>query len=328
MALSPEFVDQHISRWKTTLRGTSYAHRQFWPAHLFHHTAVENAVSILREGCLRSRNDPALRLDRDIAAPGVIANRDTAHGFVRMYFRPKTPTQYHIEGIRRPGECQYGDDSHAPILIMFVLDARKILTLPGVQFSDRNMQRDAAIVGDDADHFASIPFDKVFHEGPIGGDPSITSHRCAEVLSPSPLELQDVLTAVWFRSIPERDTLLHLLGADGERWREKFKVSDALKAFEKNYPFVERIKLSDEGIAFKMNPRRKDYSPLSVKIIAKHLQSPHCIELDYPSIAAFPSIGQIWFNKQPLHDGQYEVTIHIDGQLAYVARHQVENPIF
>ena len=41
-----------------------------------------------------------------------------------FYFRPKTPTQWHIEGIRKAGECNYGDPTHAAVLVVFALDAK------------------------------------------------------------------------------------------------------------------------------------------------------------------------------------------------------------
>lgn len=327
MALSDDFVRRHISHWQDTLRGTYYAHRQHWPANLFHHSALENAVEILREGCLRSRNDPHLRLGRDVAAAAVLANRDAAHNFVRMYFRPKTPTQYHIEGIRRPGECQYGDASHAPVLIMFVLDAQKIITKPGIRVSNQNMQRDAAVTGDTEEHFDSIPFDKVYHEGPTGGDGQIKYYRCAEVLSPSPLMLREVLTGVWFRSIPERDTLIHMLGDAADAWVQYFQVSDGPKVFQKDYPYFEKLNLSADGIIFQINPRR-DYAKLKVKIVARHSETGAEVKFFNPEIDATSAGGGDWIYRAPIPDGEYMISAYIDDHLAYCATQSIDNSIF
>ena len=158
-----------------------------------------------------------------MAAPGVIGNTLEAHDRVRLYFRPRNPTQFHIEGIRKAEECQYGPNSHAPILVMFVLDAKEILSRRDVMFSDRNMQLGDRQTGVDEDFFKSIPFSKVFHEGGINGDRSIISHRCAEVLPTTPLPLNDVVKGVWFRSEPERDTMLHALGSRKSKWESLFK---------------------------------------------------------------------------------------------------------
>lgn len=142
---------------------------------------------------MRSRSDPRNLRKKDVAAGGVIDNRNYAHSLVRLYFRPRTPTQYHIEGIRKDGEFKYGESTHAPVLVMFVLDARRVLTRKGVEFGDRNMQLASACPGDTLEYFENIPFNKVYHEGNTGGDVSISQHRCAEVLVQSPLPLKECL---------------------------------------------------------------------------------------------------------------------------------------
>jgi hypothetical protein len=58
----------------------------------------------------------------DIAGAVVIQNRDRAHQFARLYFRPRTPTQFHIEGIRKSGDYYMGY-THAPTLVMLIFDS-------------------------------------------------------------------------------------------------------------------------------------------------------------------------------------------------------------
>jgi len=172
MGLSLASANKHIATWQNELHKNYYPWRRHWPTRLFHHAPLDNAVAILRDGCLRSRNDLAHALPNDVAAPGVIDNREDAHDYVRLYFRPKTPTQWHIEGIRKSGECKYGDNAHAPVLYMFALEAVQILTLDDVRFSDKNMQLGSAQHGNDLEFFKAIPFDKVYSEGGTGGDRS------------------------------------------------------------------------------------------------------------------------------------------------------------
>jgi ssDNA thymidine ADP-ribosyltransferase, DarT len=225
MALTAVFVDAHIAHWQQQLSSPYYPHRKHWPTRLYHHAPLENALAILREGVLRSRNDTSNSHPRDVAAPGVIEATTSAHDFVRLYFRPKTPTQYHIEGIRKSSDfTTYAENAHAPVLIMFGLESRMVLSHPNVQFSDKNMQLTSAQTGDTEAFFAGIPFDKVFHEGNIGGDRSLIDARCAEVLSKSPLVLEDCLREIYFRSEPERDTLLYALGDAAKAIRKKIRV--------------------------------------------------------------------------------------------------------
>lgn len=286
MALSTAFVDQHIARWQGQLTGPSYAHRRHWPSHLFHHAPLENAVAILRDGCLRSRNDANNQRARDVAAPGVIDVRDHAHDSVRLYFRPKTPTQWHIEGIRKPGEY-YRDSAHAPVLVMFLLDARSVLTHPGVRFSDKNMQLADTVPGDDEAYFAQIPFAKVFWEGGTGGDRSLTNAQCAEVLAPSPLNLGGILRSICLRSEPEKETLLHMLGDRRSDWERYCHVSDALKVFQKEYAFVDVLRLTSEGVIFRLNAR-KDGRRIEVKIDVWDSRERHVIDFYNDSHAPVP----------------------------------------
>lgn len=325
MALSDAFVKAHIAHWKQELGSPYYPHRHIWPECLFHHAPFENAVSILSTGKLRSRNDPDNPRPRDVAAHGVNQARNHAHDRVRLYFRPKTPTQFSIEGIRKPGECKYGDTAHAPILVMLVLDAHRILTLPDIRFCDRNMQAGKADAGDDEAYFASIPFPKVFHEGPTG-DETIFQHRCAEVLPSSPLDLDQCLQAIYFRSEPERDTVLHALGPNRQRWLQRCFVSDALKVFEKKYSFVQEIGLTREGVVFALNPR-SDRQNVEVRINVNDETGRIAAQFYNAALAAAPPQGR-WIYNHAFPDGIYLVRVEIEGQLAYEAQISLADSLF
>lgn len=316
MALSAAFVAAHIQRWRANLTSDAYPHRKWWPECLFHHAPLENAVSILTTGVLRSRNDPLNVIARDVAAREVNQRRGHAHDSVRLYCRPRTPTQFNIEGIRKPGECRHGDETQAPVLVMFALDAQSVLTLPNVRFSDRNMQAGAAVPGDSEDYFAAIPFAKVFHEGPTGGDDTIIRHRCAEVLPSSPLDLGAHLKGIFLRSEPERDTLLHLLGEHRHRWQRRCHVSDALKVFEKKYSFVQELSLTREGVVFILNPRI-DAGGVDIRITVSDALGQRVAQFQSDGLAAMPPNGGKWIFKRAFADGYYRVKIEIDGHLAF-----------
>lgn len=318
MALSQAAAAAHIQHWKLELNQPWYNHRRYWPECLFHHAPLENAAAILTSGMLRSRNDPANPRPRDIAAREVNAARVHAHDRVRLYFRPKTPTQFHIEGIRKPGECRFGDETHAPVLVMFILDAQSILTMPDTQFCDRNMQRADAVPGDSEAYFSAIPFDKVYHEGHTGGDETITYHRCAEVLPQSPLDLEHCLKAVFCRSEPERDTLLNLLGAHRARWTGKCYVSDALKVSEKRYSFVQEIGITHEGVTFLLNPRA-DRRGVKISIHIWNGAGQFVVRFDHADLQAAPPQGR-WIYNHAFNDDVYRVRVEIEDHLAYDAQ--------
>jgi len=318
MGLSAVFVEKHIVFWAARFSGQAlYAYRAKWPRHLFHHAPLENAVSILKAGNLLSRNDSHLLRVLDVAAPGVIDSSPRAHGFVRFYFRPRTPTQYHIEGIRKKEECRYGNSSHAPILVMFVLDARYVLTRDGTCFSAENMQKGGVEQSSEED-FSQIPFQKVYHEGQFCGDQSITSHRCAEVLAKSPLPLERSLQWVFCRSEAERITLLHALGENAWQWINKIMVSDDLKVFDKNYTFVESVSLSSQGVAFKLNPRR-DGRPVKYEMKVFDKNNSCILHSQTDELPSRPPSGGDWLVKGSIKPGTYQVEIYLEGQKAFNA---------
>lgn len=317
MALTLPFLNAHIAAWEQHFGATQvYPYRVQWPSKLFHHAPIENALTILRDGALKSRNDPTNTHPRDIAGDGVIDNRPDAHTAVRLYFRPKTPTQFHIEGIRKADECQFGHQ--APILVMFVLQSQPILTTAGVRFSDRNMQSNYAAVGSDNQFFGTIPFDKVFHEGSTGTDNSIKQHRCAEVLCPSPLQIAPVIDRIYCRSDPEKATLIHLLDINGPAWQGLIHVSLDLAVFQKNYVFVNYVGLTANGVVFELNPRSSRRA-VDMHLIVRRFNGDQVAYFHYPALDEQPPSGGRWRAPVDLAPGAYLVRIELEGHLAFEA---------
>jgi len=93
------------------------------------------------------------------------------------------------------------------------------------------MQQTGAVEQSSEAFFSQIPFQKVDHEGGIGGDNSIIKHRCAEVLAPSPLDIRECLQWIFCRSEAERATLIYALAEYSNYWLDKIIVSDDLKVF-------------------------------------------------------------------------------------------------
>jgi hypothetical protein len=328
MALSAEFIDRHIAQWEDWCRKQqAYLHRERWPSRLFHHSPIENVAAILNSGVLRSRADPQNCQPLDVAGAGVIEAREDAHNSVRFYFRPRTPTQFHIEGIRKTGEYQYGDAAHAAVLVMLIFQARAILSDPRVSFTDRNAQQLASVYGTEEEQFAAIPFDKVYHEGGIAGDQSITSHRCAEVHATSPISLNDTLEAVCCRSNAERETLLFMLGVDAATWADKILVSDDLRVFQRDFAFVQDVSLSREGLIFKLNPRRSG-GTVDVAIDLLKSDGQKVIDFRNTELQPVPPTADRWRVAALIQDGKYEAKISIEGHVAYHSTIELGDSLF
>jgi hypothetical protein len=319
MGITQRRAERHIREWEAKFAADGFRpHRVRWPSRLFHHSVIENAAIILSQGRLLSRIDSTAHRKIDIAGTSVIQNRGRAHQFGRLYFRPRTPTQWSVEGIRKPEAYWNGDrNAHAPTLAMFVFDARKILVQEGVRFSNGNMQSGDAQDGDHDEFFDAIDFAKVYHEGWHDHDSSITFSRCAEVLVPSPMAIVPCLTAIVCRSVAERLFLLDEMGTSAaRRWSKFIHVSDDLNVFEKKYIFVDTVSIQNIGVQFKLHPAGPP-AHVCVEIWDDGGRLITSVERkDTPPVA--PKGGN-WLVRAKLSDGCYRVRITIERCRAFDA---------
>lgn len=111
--------------------------RQWWPKYVFRFDDIQNAVRILQSGKVscRAKRGEAL----ETASQEVLGHtEETWKNHVRLYFRPRTPTQYQVEGFRPQG--QFGSlQAHMPVPVFFLFDAKDILTRASTKFSNGNL---------------------------------------------------------------------------------------------------------------------------------------------------------------------------------------------
>lgn len=119
-----ELIVQHLKELEKSL-GKS---RSWWPRFLFHFTNIDNAVKILESGSLMCRSllEKSGEMETDNASPEIIERTDDKwKEYVRLYFRPRTPTQFRNEGFRPEGQRTL--NAHCPVPVYFLFDARKML---------------------------------------------------------------------------------------------------------------------------------------------------------------------------------------------------------
>ena len=245
-------ITQHITHWSARLGALKW-----WPRFVYHFTDVHNAVNILQTGQLfcRAIAEKQQIIQVDSASPGIIRQtRDDYKNYVRLYFRPRTPTQYRNEGIR-PYRARELGGAHCPIPIFFCFDAHSVLAMDETEFSDGSMASPKAVHGKSQALFESIPFQYVFHNSGFPPElrDTIIFHRHAEVLVPNALDLT-FLKGIACRSAAERQTFLHLLPNQlSKQWLDKIRISER-GFFERKWSFVEEVVVVNEHIIFKFNP--------------------------------------------------------------------------
>lgn len=310
MPVSDQTLQAHVQTWEARL-GSS--HRRHWPSRLFRHEVLENAVELLRAGQLLSRADAEAVMQRDVAPDEIIGLNHTAHQYARLYFRPRTPTQYRIEGIRKPEEIWNG--KHAPVVFMFVFRSVDLLSRDGVHFSKGNMQIPGTSVLDGDAHFQELNFSKIYHEGSYSPeDADIKVWRCAEVLVESPLALGPELEAVVCRSDAERKTLLHQLGEAAGVWAGRIQVMSQPGFFNAEYAFVESVDLASDGVHVRFHPRVRLPMESQIDLTIESVQNP-LDRRDFNGLSL--DIRKPWKFPFELSEGAYNVEIRIEAELAY-----------
>lgn len=257
-----EFVDE-LAR-ETWLDTT----RQPWPHELYHFSDIRNIVGIIHSGKLYSRAE-CDRLgiahvdsaDREIISQHI----DRTHAYARLYFRPRTPMLYRVEGIRSPDRVYNG--AHCPVPVYLVFDSKAILTQFGVEFTDGNAVMSRTSKGYDATFLRALPFKLIYHNAsyPPERRDEIVWRRHAEVLVPGLLEL-DALTSIVCRTGAERETLLHLLGADAIEWEHRVRLERVgEQLFYRLGVYVSEVSLTPDHVIFAFQPS-KVIGPFAIRL--------------------------------------------------------------
>ena len=253
-------IIERLNELRYAYRGTF---RSWWPDYVFHFTEIRNAVQILEDERLYSRNQiEARKLTYfDAASPSIISHSsEHVKDYVRFYFRPKTPTQYRMEGIR-PDSKRWidsdGNPAHCPVPIFFLFDAPALLAREDCEYTDGNFASDTATKGNTAEFFCNLPFSQIYHTGAYDKtDPAnwqISHRRCAEVLIPNELDLTH-LRAIACRSVAEKETLLSLLPS---RLHKKFELLIRVPnypLFFKEWTHVENVRMTPTQIRIQFSP--------------------------------------------------------------------------
>lgn len=132
-----------------------------WSGSIYHFTHIDNAVEIIKNRQIQSRNKANILGD---AAGNVVHLRNEAHDYARFYFRPHTPTQFYNEFLGKNISDGYdGRDGwvswyerarglgfpKCPIPIFFRFSIKEVLFKPNNTccISDGNMQTSSTSFG-------------------------------------------------------------------------------------------------------------------------------------------------------------------------------------
>lgn len=301
--------------------------RRRWPRFVYHFTNIRMAVSILEQGVLLSRNEVLSQglMATDNASPQVIAQtREQWKDYVRLYFRPRTPTQYRNEGFRPSGH--YGLGTHCPMPVYFLFDSQTILARPDSRFSNGSLASPGSRVFSTTEELNQMPFMDIYHDAPLPDDEDqrrqIITRRQAEVVIPNRLGL-DALKFIACRSPAERETLLHLLTSESRSlWLDKIVLENSRSnVFFKDWVYVKSVELERSSITFYFNFKSNlDLDgPFRVAVSLTYNQrGKHFIARREDQFTAKSELKVEVY--PPLDD--YSVEFTLDDQIAYAGRYQ------
>lgn len=265
--------------------------RKHWPRFLAHITNIDNAISILKDGELLSREMASRRghMAHENAIVEIIRKTpDDVRNCVRLSFRPRVPTTFRNEGIRPDGER---DAAHVPVPIAFVFRSEPILVQSNTEFSDGSLARWAhgrrARRGDSAAFLASIPFQDVYHEGRIvtGREDEIRFRRHAEVIIPHRLPLVPYLAAIRTRSPAELATLRYGLSSSRdvlERYRDMIGSSTQFDRFNTRWAYVETVAFDGQRVRFEFNASSEARAPFHLGVTVESSRGTSIVEVPDP----------------------------------------------
>ena len=230
--------------------------RKRWPNWLFRSDHVENAAAILNSGKLLSRAAAQRSglIVKDSGSPRHVGQLSAEHrSYVRLYFRPRTPTQYRNEGIRPAGKIEL--DAHMPVPV-YLLFSSSLLMESDVEFTRGRLTHETEI-GNSVEFLRDMAFSDIYHDrgvGAVGGSDrrsEILNARHSEVVVKDELQLEHAKHIVC-RSAPERETLVSLLNTETrKRWTQRIHVDEGRgMLFYKRGTFVQSADLSENASRF------------------------------------------------------------------------------
>ena len=252
--------------------------RRWWPRFLFHYTDIQNAARILSLGHLHSRQylvDEGLLAVISGSEEVLAGTHSDVKNSVRLYFRPKTPTQYYAEGVKSSHTLSNSrfPDAHCPVPVFFLFDAAEVLSREDSWFSDRGLASRNYQIMSTAQDLANLDWRKIYHTGSIDirrpEESDIISRRMAEVIIPDRLDLES-LKWIYCRSEAEKDTLLHLL-TDALRplYETKIVATTRSDLYFRQHTYLESVRMESKAAYLSFSPDTQSPGPFRFQVIIR-----------------------------------------------------------
>lgn len=286
--------------------------RYWWPYFLFAFIDVQSAAQILTLGELHSPADQGENFN------------SRWDKFVRLYFRPRTPNLYRVEGFRSGVN---GASDYCPMPVYLLFDMESILCQPESRFADGDPARTGKTYKTPA-QFNELPFEQIYHDSWFMPDEREEIMRCREsqVIIPDRLGLE-ALQYIWTRSAAEYETLRSLLSPEiWRRWRDKITHRTDYNLFNRRWTYIEEALLTAQQAVFHFNRCDQDTDCASF-MISIEIEGENDSHFEWSKADFVPTSDLSLTIPDTAHSG-YQIRVHLDGDLAYQGQYRQENTVF
>lgn len=226
-------------------KASEVAYIKWWPKYVYHYTDINNAINILEDGKIYSRNKAVNRMINENAGLEILNHtEDEIFDYVRFYFRPKTPTQYRNEGFI-PQDCKQYNNSNVPVPIFFVFEAKDMLAMEKTKFSEIALANTGSHLTNDINDFRKFDFRKIYSGGGYKGE-NLTPYRRAELVIPDECDLR-FLKHIWCRSSAEYASLRTMLKE--RNIYDRYKNIIGVKEYDSGLFFKEGLYVSHVNLS-------------------------------------------------------------------------------
>jgi len=239
--------------------------RIWWSEYLYHFSDAHNIASILSDGIIYSRRD-ALQMNKmknDNASEVVIDHTAfITKGFAKLYFRPKTPTQYHNEGYKPIASRDVEMNASCPVPVFLLMDINAVLNMSDAYFVEKGLAGNGHPFRHGIEEFERLDFYKIYHDGGYDKETQadIKEYRQSEVVREGGIPVEPYLKCIVCRSSAEKDMLMFLLKSYSldlyEKYKNKIMYRPKINCFFYNGVFVESVQWSGDSICFKLSDPR------------------------------------------------------------------------
>lgn len=306
--------------------GISSTAKKAWFKYCYHFSHVENIVSILEDGQLLSRSE-AIRTEKmvsDNASRKIIEQTNpTFQDYVRLYFRPKSPTQFHNEGFKTVHQLESsGLEAQCPVPVFLFFDIHKILNHPDSRFSEKSLASSGEVsLYSTPEEFSALPFDKIYHDRGLSPEEKreIVGHRHAEIVLPHDLPIDEYLQKIVVRTPAEKETLLSLMDNRLKKtYGHLIQIDSTNNVFFSRWVHIFRVSLFQSGFNLELRS-----SEGRMQFDLEFEFQDNTGQRQRHTLSNWNANANTSFNFQSPYD-EYELTIRFDGHLMYKGQYKLE----